>query len=118
MQLLLGIKCSIHLIQAVFKNLSQDLGPIHNRELDQHRVADTLGSETFNAENTNSKRRNSMKISVDVFLHSFNLTYRDSEIHKNKLAYEFLELYEVIRILARDRFQLKSADSNIVTKAA
>jgi len=44
--------------------------------------------------------------------------YRDSEMHKNKLAYEFLGPYVVICILAGDRFQLKKVGSNIVTKAA
>jgi len=38
MQLLLGIKRSTPLLQAVLKNLSQEVGPLRDRELDRRRV--------------------------------------------------------------------------------
>jgi len=102
-QLLLGIKRSISLIQAILKNLSHNLGPIHNRELDRFQVVDTLGLEAFN---------------VEILVDDFVVMHCDFEMHNHKLAYEFLGLYEVIYILIGGRFQLKKIGSNIVTKVA
>jgi len=89
MQLLLGIKRSTPLIQAVLKNLSRGLGPVCNRQLDRRQVAVILGSEAFNVENANSNRRYSMKISVDDLI----VMHCDSDILENKLGFEFLGPY-------------------------
>lgn len=77
-------------------------------------MADTLGSGGFNVQNANFKRRNPIQISVGDFI----AMHRNSEMHKNKFPYEFLESYEVIRSMAGDWFELKKVGSNIVTKAA
>lgn len=53
-------------------------------------------------------------MSVDDFV----VMHRDSEMHKNKLAYAFLGLYEVIRSMVSHRLVLKKVGSNVVTKAA
>ncbi|CAH2018955.1 unnamed protein product [Acanthoscelides obtectus] len=50
LQMLLGIRSSIPMIQAVVKDVSKDLAPLRNRDLDQQRLEKRL----FVAQNYNT----------------------------------------------------------------
>lgn len=85
-QLVLGIRSSIPLIQAVLKNVSADLTLIRNRSLDRQRVAQKLSS-TRVPDDVNRKRKDTVKFNLGDFV----LMHRDSQMHISKSDYEFLK---------------------------
>ena len=101
------------MINATLKDLSPDLAPIRNRELDRQRVAERL-STTLAFDGVNTKRRDTAKYSLGDFV----LIHRDSEMHKTKSDYEFMGPYEITRCFENGRYELKKVGSNVVTKAA
>ncbi|CAH1964857.1 unnamed protein product [Acanthoscelides obtectus] len=112
LQLLLGIRSSTPMVQAVLKDVSKDLTPLRNRDLDRQRLANRL----FVAQdsNTEQKRRDKVQFSVGDFV----LMHRDSQMPISTSDYEFLGPYEVIKCLENGRYEIKKVGTTIVTKAA
>ncbi|KAK9886229.1 hypothetical protein WA026_015748 [Henosepilachna vigintioctopunctata] len=94
----LGIRKSTPLIQAVLKNISQNLTPIRNREVDRERFTAKLLDRSENTNGVNRRRRDNINYSPGDFL----LMHLDSQMHISKSDYEFLGLYEVVNCLENE----------------
>jgi len=104
LQALIGIKSSTPLIQSLVKDLSHDLQPVRNLELDRKRVRAELEKGSVRTqEKLNAKRRDQIEYKVGDFV----LLHRDSRLHASKINFEFIGPYEIMNITDEGRYELK-----------
>lgn len=103
LQALIGIKATTPLIQAALNDLSQDMSPIRNLDLDRKRLGERLQASDKVNDTLNMKRRNNKQYSVGDFV----LLHRASKLHASKSKFEFLGPYEVINITDLGRYELR-----------
>ncbi|KAK9878743.1 hypothetical protein WA026_023674 [Henosepilachna vigintioctopunctata] len=114
LQLLLGIQKSTPLIQAVLKNISHNLTPIRNREVDRERVTEKLFARSENTYGVNRRRRDN----INYWPGDFVLMHRDFQMHISKSDYVFLGPYEFGNCSENGRYDIKKVGTNIMTKVA
>jgi hypothetical protein len=103
LQALIGIDATTPLIQAALNDLSHDLTPVRNLELDRRRMAERLRPNPETCEGLNKKRRDTVHYSVGDFV----LLHRSSKLHTSKSAFELMGPYEVMNITDKGRYELK-----------
>jgi reverse transcriptase-like protein/integrase-like protein/aspartyl protease len=111
---LIGIDGATPLIQNLLKNLSTDLRPIRNLQLDRNRVKERLDLAASKQIKANEKRTDTSRFAVGDFV----LMHRDEKMHQGKLKYEFQGPYEIVGITPEGRYELRRVGKTLVTKAA
>lgn len=111
---LIGIDGSTPLIQSLLKNISTDLQPVRNIELDRNRVRESLKATAQNYVKANEKRRNNCNYKIGDFV----LMHRDDQMHQSKLKYEFQGPYEIVAITPEGRYEIRRVGKSLITKAA
>lgn len=111
---LIGVEGSTPLIQSILTNISTDLQPIRNLQLDRKRIQTNLSTSVQNNIKGNEKRRNNKNFKVGDFV----LMHRDDRMHQGKLKYEFQGPFEIISITSEGRYEIRRVGKSLLTKAA
>lgn len=104
LQVLIGINTTTPLIQAVLDDLSKDLTPVRNLEIDRQRVRERLQAKaSTNIAELNKKRRDTVEFKVGDHV----LLHRASKLHASKSNFEFMGPYRIVNVTNEGRYELK-----------